>query len=124
MDEICEALATKIYTSSRGGYAIFYEDELFDEMPKSEDKNRETLEAALKKLSSGGFIEIKYARGNAFCMAGIKPYEKPVLTPITQIVKGYDGVNHKRVLLYSSFGALIGGILGGVISVVVAVILL
>jgi hypothetical protein len=124
MDEICEALATKIYTSSRGGYAIFYEDELFDEMPKAEDKTRETLEAALKKLSSGGFIEIKYARGNAFCMAGIKPYEKPEPEATTQIVKGYEGVNHKKVLLYSSFGALVGGVLGGVISFVVAVILL
>jgi hypothetical protein len=124
MDEICEALATKIYTSSRGGYAIFYEDELFDEIEKAEDKNRETLEAALKKLSTNGFIEIKYARGNAFCMAGLKPYERKEATPTPQVVEAYDGGNCKKALLYSSLGALVGGMLGGVISFVVAVILL
>jgi hypothetical protein len=123
MDEICEALATKIYAASRGGYAIFYEDELFDEMPDGADRNRETLEAALKKLTLNGYIDVKYARGNAFCMAGLKQYEAvKQTTPAENCNCEQQKINYNRITLNALLGGLFGGITGGIICILLATI--
>ncbi len=84
------ALSAKIGEAGKGAYAIFYEDELAEALP-DDLKNRETLEAALKKLVSDGCIDVKYARGNVFCIASLKDFtvedsheETPCDTPAVQ----------------------------------------
>jgi hypothetical protein len=120
MDEICEAIAAKIYNDTKGGYSIFYEDELFDEMPEGSDKNRETLEAALKRLVNGGFIDVKYARGNAFCVAGLKPYERANVTEKLQYTHEYATINLNKITLYAAIGGLVGGLISGAICFLLA----
>ncbi len=71
---MCRLISDKIYSSTREGYGIFYEDELLDVLPESE-RTRETLEAVLKKLTKGGYADVKYAKGNVFCIMGLKIYE-------------------------------------------------
>lgn len=75
VEEMCRLICNKIYTSTREGYGIFYEDELSDILPE-ESRSRETLEAALKQLMKGGYIDVKYAKGNVFCILGLKKYEE------------------------------------------------
>lgn len=119
MDEICSALFSKLCEGGTGTYRIFYEDELLDELD-GEVRNRETLEAALKRLLNEGCIDVKYARGDAFCIAAVKefcppppPVEKkeeplPIIkqeSPVQSPVK-----NYVWVMLSAFCGSLLGGL--------------
>ena len=77
MEDICTKLSAILCDAGIGGYKIFYEEELAECLPDNM-RNRETLEAALKNLNGGGYIDVKYARGNTFCIECIKRYEAPV----------------------------------------------
>lgn len=77
MDEIYCALCDKFAETGTGKYSVFYEDELLEIFPENE-RNRDALEAALTRLSSEGCIDVKYARGSAFCLAYLKPFIPPV----------------------------------------------
>ena len=117
MDEICTALSNKIFSCTQNGYGVFYEDELLDVLPESE-RNRDTLEAALKKLVKGGYLDVKYAKGSAFCMSGIKLYEPPkedlpspaAVQPVVQKV-----ISDKKVLAFAFLAAFIGAVLGSLL---------
>ena len=37
---------------------------------------REALEAALKQLVNEGYIDVKYAKGNTFCILGLNNYKE------------------------------------------------
>lgn len=126
MEEICSALSAKLSETGTGVYAVFYEDELLDALPET-SRNRDTLEAALKKLNNGGYIDVRYARGSAFCLSFIRPYiwEKPkqeveVIQP-EQAEKVSPSAPKKTYILLalcSFFGGLAGGLcvlLGAVI---------
>lgn len=76
MEEICFSLSAALCEAGTGGYKIYYEEELFEALPE-DLRNRETLEAALKNLAAGGYIDVKYARGDAFCICSFKRYELP-----------------------------------------------
>ena len=112
MDEICQLLSEKICTATHGGYGVFYEDELLDIIPESE-RTRETLEAALKKLVMSGCLDVKYAKGSAFCMRGLKQYEPPAEQPeIVQPSEKCDSAARTKLLLAAFALAFAGGALG------------
>jgi len=67
MDDICLALFNVLNEETKGGCGVFYEDELLEAIP-ADLRTRETLEASLKRLHGEGCIEVKYARGEAFCI--------------------------------------------------------
>lgn len=116
MEEICSALSAKFKEAGTGVYAVFYEDELLDVLPAG-NRNRETLEAALKKLNNGGYIDVRYARGSAFCLSFIRPYEGEKQPDPPQIPAQCDAQvaavpvkAYIAVALCSFFGGLIGGL--------------
>lgn len=116
MDEICEALTNKICSMAGNGYGIFYEDELLDAFPGDENKDRETLEAALKKLVKGGYIDVKYARGSAFCLLGIKKFEAPKELPEEIETEAAVEANYDKKLWAANFvAAFLGGAVGSII---------
>ncbi len=114
VEELCRLICNKIYSSTREGYGIFYEDEFLDILPE-ENRTRETLEAALKQLVNGGYIEVKYAKGNAFCILGLNNYEEPkeVLPPVA--VESAPKP-HKKFLAWIFAAAFAGGALGGIVT--------
>lgn len=119
MDEICKLLSEKIFAATRGGYGVFYEDELLDLIPE-EERTRETLEAALKKLVKCGCLDVKYAKGSAFCMSGLKPYELPqeelpVIQPPTQYGEQARTRLYLAVLALAFAGGALGSFLCGLI---------
>jgi len=73
MDEICRALSSAICEAGLGGYRIFYEDELICSLP---DCDESTLRAALERLEKGGYIDIKYARGDVFCIEARRAFDE------------------------------------------------
>ncbi len=118
MEEICSALSAKLGEIGTGVYTVFYEDELLDALPET-SRNRDTLEAALKKLNNGGYIDVRYARGSAFCLSFVRPYvwEKPEenveAVQSEQMEQSLPSVPKKAYLLlalFSFFGGLAGGL--------------
>lgn len=126
MEDICTKLSAILCDAGMGGYKIFYEEELAECLPDNM-RNRETLEAALKNLNGGGYIDVKYARGNTFCIECIKKYEapaaeiKPEFSPaVLQTVKPTFS---KTTYFALSLFAFLGGAAGGCVAAVLQAVL-
>ncbi|MDE7300762.1 MAG: hypothetical protein K2N47_01185 [Clostridia bacterium] len=124
MEEICKLLSERLREAD-GKYTVFYEDDLLDEIPE-DMRNRDTLEAVLKKLHTEGCIEVKYARGNAFCIAYKKPFEtdegdKNTTVETTPALTAERA--DKKQYLYVFLSAFFGGLLsGGICALIGAVV--
>ncbi len=120
MEEICSALSAKL-SEAAGVYAVFYRDELLDVLPE-DSRDRETLEAAMKKLNDGGYIDLRYARGSAFCLSFLRPFEPEAkaedvaVQPLPQEEK-----TPKRLWLIYAACSFFGGLIGGLCAVLGAV---
>lgn len=129
MEEICNALSDKLGEAGTGVYTVFYEDELLDVLPET-SRNRDVLEAALKKLNNGGYIEVRYARGSAFCLSFLRPYVMEKTTEEIEEVSGElikDCAPCETSLTKSAYVLIglcsfFGGLLGGVAVLLGAVI--
>lgn len=130
MEEICLSLSAELCKTGTGGYKIYYEEELLEALPE-DMRNRDTLEAALKNLTSGGYIDVKYARGSAFCINAVKKYEPAERPQPEPEERGADGgaaeisapaVSGKFYLL-SALCAFAGGAVGGTIAAVLGAVL-
>ena len=129
MEEICTTLSAQLCDAGTGGYKIYYEEELLDALPE-DMRNRETLEAALKNLTGGGYIDVKYARGNAFCICSFKRYE-PVIKQepaaedtAADTVAAYDTPSiPKKFYAISALCAFAGGAVGGCVAAVLGAVL-
>lgn len=123
MEEICETLVQKIGEGGNCGYCVFYEGELFDVLPEDK-RDRATLTKALKYLSDGGYIDMRYARGNAFCIAFLKNFEiKKENAPVpADTPEKYQYKLSAKALILLCFAAFSGGLLGGVICFVAGVV--
>ena len=126
MDEICTKLSAFLCEAGIGGYKIFYEEELLECLPE-EIRNRKTLEAALKNLSGGGNIDVKYARGNAFCIASIKKYEAENVAPESEVTEvpyiEPQAALPKKVYAFLSLFAFLGGAAGGCVAAAIAAVI-
>ena len=114
VEELCRLICNKIYSSTREGYGIFYEDEFLDILPDG-SRTRETLEAVLKQLANGGYIDVKYARGNAFCMLGLNKYEESEKTVAAPPACDRDGPRG-HFLAWIFAAAFAGGAVGGIVT--------
>lgn len=123
MEEICRAVSETLLKTSGSGYKIFYEDELLEALPE-DSRNRETLEAVLKKLDSEGFIDVKYARGDAFCIAVIKEYETDSDSEeqIIQTVTHTPDFKDKKFIIITALAAFAGGLIGGCVAAIAAAV--
>lgn len=110
---MCRLLCNKIYSSTREGYGIFYEDELLDILPE-ESRIREALEAALKQLVNEGYIDVKYAKGNAFCILGLNSYKESEEITAAPAAPG-TGMARRKILALIFAAAFAGGVLGSAI---------
>ena len=128
MEEICALLSAFLCEAGTGSYKIFYEEELMEVLPE-EIRNRETLEAALKNLGGGGYVDVKYARGNAFCIAAVKKFEPviPVATEITEETAAQrlaaPALFPKKAYAYITLCAFLGGAVGGGIAAILGAVL-
>lgn len=113
MEEICKALSARLEEAGKGGYKVFYEDDLLDALPEGE-RNRETLEAALKKLNNGGYVDVKYARGSAFCIAVLNSYAPPAPEETFDCVEDEEkGKPNGKYYCAVCLCAFLGGAIGG-----------
>ena len=129
MEEICTNLSAQLCDAGTGGYKIYYEEELLDALPE-DMRNRETLEAALKNLTGGGYIDVKYARGSTFCICSYKRYEPVVKEQPAPVEATAEIVSEntapsipKRFYAISALCAFAGGTLGGCVAAVLGAVL-
>ena len=83
MDRICGAVLDKIHELSPAGrYVIIAEDELFEAFPEGSEKDYKELERALSVLTKGGYVDLKYSRGDMYCVAPLKEYIQEITYPV------------------------------------------
>lgn len=112
MDRICVALLNKIHAlSPTGRYVIVDGDDLFDALP-SDEKSFDELKKSLSLLAGEGYIDVRYSRGQTYCLAPLKRYEPPT----EQSAKEREKKNAERLrtdpVLISAFA---GGALGSLL---------
>lgn len=79
MDRICTAVLDKIHSLSPAGrYVIIAEDEFLEAFPEGADESGSELDRVLTVLRNGGYIDVKYSRGDMYCVAPLKEYVEEV----------------------------------------------
>ena len=128
MDDVKRALFYKISESCKnGGFAIIDGTEFADAIPEGERRAAGEIDGALKELQKLGYIDIRYARGDMYCVAALKselPEENceeklPDRSPTVIDVK--EKINKFAVALYAA-AAFLGGAAGSAIICAIAVI--
>lgn len=116
MDEICCAVLNKLNQLGEiGNFIIVEKGELFEVLPETEENKSHAVESALKKLRTDGYIEIRYSRGDVFCLAPLKKIE---VTEQQAIAKTAD-FSKKNATIYAVccfFGSFLGGLLACLIA--------
>ena len=128
MDAVKRALFYKISESCKnGGFAIIDSTEFADAIPEGERRAAGEIDGALKELQKLGYIDIRHARGDMYCVAALKselPEENceeklPDRSPTVVEVK--EKINKFAVALYAA-AAFLGGAAGSAIICAIAVI--
>lgn len=118
MDRICGAVLDRIHAlSPEGRYVIIDEDEIFEAFPDGSNRTYDELERVLTALRSDGYIDLKYSRGDMYCVAPLKKYvEELPSSPAPAAATG-------RRIDVVFFSAFVGGALGSlVISLIFALL--
>ena len=110
-----------------GGFAIIDSTEFADAIPEGERRAAGEIDGALKELQKLGYIDIRYARGDMYCVAALKselPEENceeklPDRSPTVVEVK--EKINKFAVALYAA-AAFLGGAAGSAVICAIAVI--
>lgn len=109
MDAVKRALFYKISESCKnGGFAIIDSTEFADAIPEGERRAAGEIDGALKELQKLGYIDIRYARGDMYCVAALKnelPEENceeklPDRSPT--IIEVKEKINKLAVALYAA----------------------
>ena len=110
MDRICGAVLNRIHTlSPEGRYVIIDENEIFEAFPDGSNRTYDELERVLNALRNGGYIDLKYSRGDMYCVAPLKEYVEELPAPDAPApVK-------ERKIDVVFFSAFAGGALGSLI---------
>lgn len=117
------ALSSFLNKTGTGGYKIIFEDEMLEAFPE-DYRTRETLEAALKKLSQDGCVDVKYVRGDAFCLAFLKDYLPPcgderAEADDCEVCDRPYSYSRKMLCLITAVSAFLGAAAGAVVAAVI-----
>ena len=109
MDRICSAVLNKIHALSPAGrYVIVDEDELYDAFPDESDRSFDELKRSLTILIKQGYIDVKYSRGETYCIAPLKKYEEEAVYEPAGKVKRF---RFDPVLISAFAGSALGSII-------------
>ncbi|MCD8371856.1 MAG: hypothetical protein LUD27_00955 [Clostridia bacterium] len=123
MDALYTAVFEKILSScGGGGYAIIDIGEFFDAIPDGGRKAIGEIEAALKYLQKSGCIDIKYARGDVYCVCVLKdslPEEPETKKQTAAVLEPKEKPDKKCLVLYS-LCSFLGGAAGSLAACLIA----
>ncbi|MDE6104552.1 MAG: hypothetical protein K2G38_02535 [Clostridia bacterium] len=123
MDRICGAVFDKIRSISPvGRYVIIAEDEFLEAFPEGANADGAELDRALTALRNGGYIDVKYSRGDMYCVAALKEYEQEAPDEETEEIGEVIAERRPRVD-FVFVSAFLGGALGSLlISLIFAIL--
>ena len=123
MDKIACSVLDKINSlAPLGRYVVISADEFFENFPEDAEADGAELRKALKSLTLGGFIDLKYSDGEMFCTAPLKVYEPeaPVETPEVKSAQTEKKQRGSYLLFLAAFaGGALGSLLVWLISALV-----
>lgn len=93
-------------------------DEFFEDFPPDCPRNCGDLEKALSALKDGGYVDIKYSRGDMYCVAPLKKYGEPERHGATEAKPAETGEN-RAVFAWAFAGGAVGAL---IISLIFALI--
>jgi hypothetical protein len=106
MNKVCTDVLNRIYKASpEGRYVIISEDDFYDIFDGS-DSVSDDLEKALSTLKTNGYIDVKYARGDMYCVAPKKEYSEGK-TEKNETTK----VKPDKIFIYAFLGGGLGSML-------------
>ncbi len=118
MDAICLSLMKKFCLAGKGCYVIYGEDELYECAPDGEAVSREDVLAALQTLAADRYIDIKYSRGDLYCIAALKACpEGDCIAPA--IAGAAASVSDRLLYVLCAAFSFLGGFLGSFIVCIV-----
>ena len=110
MDRICGAVLNKIHALSPAGrYVIVDEDELYDSFPDGAERSFDELKRILTALIKQGYIDVRYSRGETYCIAPLKKYEEEEI-----VYEPHEEVRRSRfdpVLISAFAGSCLGSLI-------------
>ena len=120
MDRICGAVLDRIYALSPAGrYVIIAEDEFLEAFPDGSERTYDELIRVLSSLRSGGYIDLKYSRGDMYCVAPLKRYVEEEL-PAPYPLEAEPRTRKIDLVFLSAFaGSALGSL---IVSVIFALI--
>lgn len=111
MDRICNAVLDRIFALSPAGrYVIIAEDEFYEAFPDGSEKTYDELERVLSSLRGGGYIDLKYSRGDMYCVAPLKKYVE-ALPPVPEEEPESKGRKMDFVFLSAFAGSALGSLI-------------
>ena len=119
MNTICLNLLNKIKKSGRGGYAILSLEELSECVPADEPVSFDDISQAIATLEEQKYIDIKYSRGDMYCVAALKDCPLDDGGVIPEVVKAANEVNDGRLYAICAALAFAGGFLGSFIVCII-----
>ena len=122
MDRICGAVLDKIHALSPfGRYVIIDENEFFEAFPDGCEATYEELNRVLAVLKKGGYIDLKYSRGDMYCVAPLKEYvEADTIPAPAPAVFEKPSKRIDFAFVSAFFGSALGSIITAVIIALVS----
>ena len=118
MDRICGAVLDRIHELSPAGrYVIIAGDEFFEAFPEEYEATNEELNRVLAVLKKGGYIDVKYSRGDMYCVAPLKEYVETTCSPVPAPAPAEGRRTRKIDFIF--FSAFAGSALGSIVTAVV-----
>ena len=109
MDRICGAVLNKIYALSPAGrYVIIDENEFYDAFPEGSEKSYDELKRSLTILCKEGYIDVKYSRGEMYCVAPLQRYEEAAVEEYEEEQRRF---RFDPVLISAFAGSALGSLL-------------
>ncbi len=119
MNTLSLNILNKIKDCSSGGYVVLSLDELSECIPADEPVSLDDVSQAVEELAEQKYVDIKYSRGDLYCVAAVKDYKIDEGEIIPDVVQAANEVNDGK--LYAICGALsfVGAFLGSFIVCII-----
>lgn len=123
MNTLSLNILNKIKNCSGGGYAVLSLEELMECAPEGEPVSFDDISQAIAELAEQKYLDIKYSRGDMYCVAAVKDYaineviESNEILP--EVVQAADDVSYGRLYAICAALSFAGAFVGSFIVCII-----
>ena len=119
MNTLSLNLLNKIKECSGGGYAVLSLEELSECAPADEPVSFDDISQAITELAEQKYIDIKYSRGNMYCVTALKDYVLDEGEIIPEVVSAEREVDSGKLYAICAALSFAGAFLGSFIVCII-----